>query len=60
MTPVLPRRRRQQQRWHLHLVLLLLLLLPLITQAGAPPGPETAYNDAGYIAVNEERRHVRA
>jgi len=26
--------------------------------AGAPPGPEKAYNDAGYISVYNEKRHL--
>lgn len=66
---------RRRRRWHVPqqqqpcsfplaillalLVHVLLLLRPTIVHAGAPPGPETAYNDAGTISVDEGRRHVR-
>lgn len=52
-----------RRRRHVPLLPLLLLLLQQLlgaARAGAPPGPETAYNDAGYLTVAEGRRHVRA
>lgn len=56
--------RPQQHELRCRLLQLLLLQLAMllsllgVSRAGAPPGPETAFNDAGYISVDQERRHV--
>lgn len=33
-------------------------LLAVSVHGGAPPTPETAYNDAGYISVHNNTRHL--
>jgi hypothetical protein len=38
-------------------LLTLALALPL-SQAGAPPTPESAWNDAGYIDVHDDQHHM--